>query len=86
MVVRTDQGVAAARSVDHPLGPAAGPVLVSRIDDPDPAVRANAARHRELVAGLRARLATASSGPAAARQRHVARGKLSPRARVDARR
>jgi 3-methylcrotonyl-CoA carboxylase beta subunit len=83
MVVRTDQAVAAARSVDHPLGPAAGPVLVSRIDD---TVRANVARHRELVADLRARLATASSGSAAARQRHVARGKLLPRDRVDARR
>jgi 3-methylcrotonyl-CoA carboxylase beta subunit len=44
----------------------------------------NAEAHAALVADLRARLATARlGGPAHARQRHVARGKLLPRDRVD---
>jgi 3-methylcrotonyl-CoA carboxylase beta subunit len=45
----------------------------------------NAAAHRELVADLRARLATAARGGSErARTRHVERGKLLPRDRVDA--
>jgi 3-methylcrotonyl-CoA carboxylase beta subunit len=41
--------------------------------------------HRELVADLRARLAVAArGGPERARVRHVERGKLLPRERVDA--
>jgi 3-methylcrotonyl-CoA carboxylase beta subunit len=44
----------------------------------------NAEAHTALVADLRARLATARlGGPDHARQRHVARGKLLPRDRVD---
>lgn len=44
----------------------------------------NADKHRALVADLRARLATvALGGSARARQRHVDRGKLLPRQRVD---
>jgi 3-methylcrotonyl-CoA carboxylase beta subunit len=44
----------------------------------------NAAAHQALVADLRARLATArAGGPPRARQRHVQRGKLLPRDRVD---
>ena len=47
--------------------------------------QANRDAHRDLVARLRAKLATAAlGGPAAARERHVARGKLLPRDRVDA--
>jgi 3-methylcrotonyl-CoA carboxylase beta subunit len=45
--------------------------------------RANAARHAELVAELRVKLAAASCGPPAAVRRHVERGKLLPRDRVD---
>src|SRR5689334_6880963 len=44
----------------------------------------NAESHRELVADLRRELATASrGGPERARARHVERGKLLPRDRVD---
>ncbi len=45
---------------------------------------ANRAAHAALVADLRERLArTARGGPEKARQRHLARGKLLPRQRVD---
>ncbi|WP_370010751.1 carboxyl transferase domain-containing protein [Nocardia cyriacigeorgica] len=48
------------------------------------AVSDNYAAHQALVADLRARLATtALGGPEKARQRHIARGKLLPRQRVD---
>ncbi|MFI5780475.1 carboxyl transferase domain-containing protein [Nocardia sp. NPDC051570] len=44
----------------------------------------NRTAHLELVADLRARLAaTALGGPERARERHIARGKLLPRERVD---
>ncbi|HZG91470.1 MAG TPA: methylcrotonoyl-CoA carboxylase, partial [Pseudonocardia sp.] len=44
----------------------------------------SAAAHRELVADLREKLAAARlGGPERARARHVERGKLLPRARVD---
>src|SRR5690554_2388317 len=40
--------------------------------------------HRDLVAELRERLATAAlGGPQRSRERHVARGKLLPRDRID---
>ena len=45
----------------------------------------NDAAHRALAAGLRERLAGArAGGPPQARQRHIARGKLLPRDRIDA--
>ena len=48
-----------------------------------PAVHADA--HRELVADLRAELARAAlGGPERARRKHVERGKLLPRERVNA--
>jgi len=41
-------------------------------------------QHLELVAQLRAKLAAAAlGGPERARERHVSRGKLLPRERVD---
>lgn len=44
----------------------------------------NRAAHQALVDELREKLATAAlGGPAKARERHVARGKLLPRERVD---
>ncbi|HEY0178560.1 MAG TPA: carboxyl transferase domain-containing protein, partial [Dokdonella sp.] len=58
-------------------------VLTSLIDREAPASRANAAHNRALAAELRRITAeTALGGPAAARERHVARGKLLPRERV----
>ena len=50
-----------------------------------PEAKANAARTHALVAELRALHATlAQGGPESSRQRHTARGKLLPRARVEA--
>jgi 3-methylcrotonyl-CoA carboxylase beta subunit len=61
------------------------PALRSRADPAGEAFAKNAAEQRELAAGLRSRLAAArSGGPERARQRHVERGKLLPRDRVDA--
>jgi len=49
-----------------------------------PSGDANSAAHRELVADLRERLAKVSlGGPEKSRERHVARGKLLPRERID---
>jgi 3-methylcrotonyl-CoA carboxylase beta subunit len=49
-----------------------------------PGARANAAAMATLVADLRSTVATiALGGPQASRDRHVARGKLLPRQRVD---
>jgi 3-methylcrotonyl-CoA carboxylase beta subunit len=60
------------------------PVLTSTVDPASAAWRANEAAHRTLVDELRARLATARlGGGERARARHVARGKLLPRDRVD---
>ncbi|WP_214407797.1 carboxyl transferase domain-containing protein [Pseudonocardia lacus] len=51
---------------------------------PAPAATGHAAAHRELVADLRAQLAAArQGGPERARARHVERGKMLPRDRVD---
>ncbi|TFC76959.1 methylcrotonoyl-CoA carboxylase [Cryobacterium cheniae] len=58
--------------------------LASLIDSTSPGFDANAAAHRELVADLHRRLAVvALGGPDASRQRHLARGKLLPRERID---
>ncbi|KJY43520.1 methylcrotonoyl-CoA carboxylase [Streptomyces sp. NRRL B-1568] len=60
------------------------PALGSAADPASDAWRANEAAHRELVAGLREKLAVARlGGGAKARERHTARGKLLPRDRVD---
>jgi 3-methylcrotonyl-CoA carboxylase beta subunit len=59
--------------------------LRSRTDQASEAFKHNAAAYAALVTDLRDRLATAGrGGPERARQRHVARGKLLPRDRVDA--
>jgi 3-methylcrotonyl-CoA carboxylase beta subunit len=59
--------------------------LTSRIERNAPVVQANASALDELAANLHHELrAAALGGPAAARERHVARGKLLPRERVDA--
>ncbi|WP_422391614.1 carboxyl transferase domain-containing protein [Arthrobacter sp. N1] len=58
--------------------------LTSKVDPLSPVFAANAAAQRELVADLRSRLATAAiGGPERSRERHVARGKLLPRERID---
>jgi 3-methylcrotonyl-CoA carboxylase beta subunit len=58
--------------------------LVSRIDPNSDTFRENEAAQRRLVAELHERLATtALGGPEKSRQRHVSRGKLLPRDRVD---
>ncbi|HEX2262690.1 MAG TPA: carboxyl transferase domain-containing protein, partial [Pseudonocardiaceae bacterium] len=55
-------------------------VLAGHVDSADPAIQAHAA----MVADLRQRLTTARlGGPPKARERHVERGKLLPRDRVD---
>jgi 3-methylcrotonyl-CoA carboxylase beta subunit len=59
--------------------------LTSRADPTSDEFRCNAAHHEALVADLRAELARAAlGGPESSRTRHVARGKLLPRDRVDA--
>jgi len=59
--------------------------LASSIDPRSEAFRANAAANAAAVAELEARVAEAAlGGPEAARQRHLARGKLLPRDRVEA--
>ncbi|RJK96432.1 carboxyl transferase domain-containing protein [Vallicoccus soli] len=60
-------------------------VLTSRTDPRSAEAQRRESAHRALVADLRARLARAAlGGPEASRERHVARGKLLPRERVDA--
>ena len=60
------------------------PVLTSQIDTGGQAFAANAAHNRALVENLRADVATAALGGAeGSRQRHVDRGKLLPRDRVE---
>ncbi|MBB3663956.1 MULTISPECIES: carboxyl transferase domain-containing protein [Prauserella salsuginis group] len=62
-----------------------GPTLASHADPNSEAYSRNVAGHGELVEDLRKRLATARLGGAEkARARHVERGKLLPRDRVDA--
>lgn len=58
--------------------------LASRIDSTSETFADNDAAQRALVDDLRERLATAAlGGPEKSRQRHVARGKLLPRDRID---
>ncbi|HEY3436474.1 MAG TPA: carboxyl transferase domain-containing protein [Actinotalea sp.] len=58
--------------------------LRTAVDPAAPAFSANEAAQRALVAELRDRLRTASlGGPSSSRERHVARGKLLPRDRID---
>jgi 3-methylcrotonyl-CoA carboxylase beta subunit len=58
-------------------------ILDSPVDTKSLEFRANAAQMRELVEELKQRRAEAAlGGPARARERHVARGKLLPRERV----
>jgi 3-methylcrotonyl-CoA carboxylase beta subunit len=58
--------------------------LASRLDAASDAFAANRAAQLALAGELRARLAqVALGGPAASRERHVARGKLLPRERID---
>jgi len=60
------------------------PVLTTKADPSAEAYRRHVRQHSELVDDLRSRLAaTALGGPAKARDRHVSRGKLLPRDRVD---
>jgi 3-methylcrotonyl-CoA carboxylase beta subunit len=62
-----------------------GTVVHTAAGTTDDDAERNASAHRELVADLRARLATAARGGSErARTRHVERGKLLPRDRVDA--
>ena len=61
------------------------PVLATRLKAGDPASAANSELNRSLAADLRVRLAeVAKGGGERARQRHLDRGKLLPRDRVDA--
>lgn len=58
--------------------------LVSRVDPASPEFQANEAAQLALVAELRGKLeAAALGGPEPSRQRHLGRGKLLPRGRVD---
>ncbi|MUK02393.1 methylcrotonoyl-CoA carboxylase [Vibrio cholerae] len=58
--------------------------LTSKVDPLSAAFVANSAAQTELVRDLRRRLATAAlGGPERARERHLARGKLLPRERID---
>ncbi len=66
-------------------GSAGAPVLRSAVDPAGDRFARNAREHRALVADLREKLGAARrGGPERARARHVARGKLLPRDRVDA--
>ena len=58
--------------------------LISAVDPMSETFQANAAHHRALVDELKAKIAAAArGGPEKARERHVARGKLLPRERVE---
>lgn len=60
------------------------PVLDSKLSPDSEAFRSNAAHNRALAQELRERVATAAQGGSAnARDKHVARGKLLPRDRVE---
>src|SRR5258708_14871832 len=61
-----------------------GPVLESRADVTGEAYKDNASLNAALAATLRSRVdAAARGGPEKSRERHVSRGKLLPRDRVD---
>jgi 3-methylcrotonyl-CoA carboxylase beta subunit len=58
--------------------------LASRMDTAAPDFRGNDAAQRALAADLRERMAAAAlGGPERSRERHLARGKLLPRERID---
>ena len=58
--------------------------LTSRVDSGSPVFVENDASQRELATELRQRLAVAAlGGPERSRERHLARGKLLPRERID---
>jgi len=60
------------------------PVIESRVDPRSDVFQENAAAMQALIADLRTKLAqTAAGGSETARARHVARGKLLPRARIE---
>ena len=60
------------------------PVLGTAADPASDSFRRHDAAHRALVADLRTRLARAAlGGPESSRQRHLARGKLLPRQRLE---
>ncbi|MBO9575676.1 MAG: methylcrotonoyl-CoA carboxylase [Sphingobium sp.] len=61
-----------------------GPILSTSVDQNSPEFRARAAHNRALVERLRADVAKATlGGGEKAREKHVARGKLLPRERID---
>ncbi|MFR9806232.1 carboxyl transferase domain-containing protein [Pseudonocardia sp. RS010] len=63
---------------------AAAPVLGTKVDPGDGQFARNAESHRSLVADLNAQLAAARlGGPERSRARHLERGKMLPRDRVD---
>lgn len=60
------------------------PTLTSKIDPESPDAKSNAAHNRALVDDLREKVAkTALGGSEGSRERHVGRGKLLPRERVE---
>jgi 3-methylcrotonyl-CoA carboxylase beta subunit len=62
-----------------------GPTLSTKVDPTSTTFRANETYHMGLAADLQAQLAIAAfGGPERSRERHVARGKLLPRDRVEA--
>nr|WP_205728826.1 carboxyl transferase domain-containing protein [Frankia sp. B2] len=77
-------GTIAGRRSDEVRRSSAMPVLTSRVDAAGEQGRRNAERHWHAVTDLQERLAVAAvGGSEQARSRHVARGKLLPRDRVD---
>ena len=85
MATAVGTGHGATRRVPTIPGVDDWPTLRSALDPSSDAARRNRAAMDELVDDLRARTATAAlGGNEASRSRHVARGKLLPRDRVDA--
>jgi 3-methylcrotonyl-CoA carboxylase beta subunit len=72
------------RSLINAAAPGPGQPLRSRTDPASDSFRRNHAENAALAAELRSRLdAAGRGGPERSRERHVARGKLLPRERVD---
>ncbi|HVT69058.1 MAG TPA: hypothetical protein VHF26_15010, partial [Trebonia sp.] len=70
--------------ISEQAGTVDAPALRSRADESGADFKSNAAEHAALAAELRERLAVARlGGPERARTRHVERGKLLPRDRVE---
>ncbi|MEO1221221.1 MAG: methylcrotonoyl-CoA carboxylase, partial [Pseudomonadota bacterium] len=60
------------------------PVLTSKLDSEAPEAKARAQHNKALASDLRSAVARASlGGPERSRERHVSRGKLLPRERVE---